>query len=173
MGECFQWRAHGQCSKGDPRSFSHDTQASGNSGAGQRREGRSSSPAPKSKAKQTDGEKGDKAESFYVNLDCWDRNTPSNSPRAPGAKSKFGTERSHREELFKSVNYHERSPCAPKFEERALEETLQQERCARRVPWRTWRKMSTSSNIRVKLRFGASMHMLSKKDLSSDELDTV
>ena len=70
-----------------------------------------------------------------MNLDCWDRNTPSNSPRALGAKSKFGTERSHREDLFKSVNYHERGPCAPKFEERALEETLQQERCARRVPW--------------------------------------
>ena len=24
MGECFQWKAHGQCSKGDSCSFSHD-----------------------------------------------------------------------------------------------------------------------------------------------------
>ena len=30
---------------------------------------------------------------------------------------------------------HERSPCAPKFEERSHEETVHQERCARRVAW--------------------------------------
>ena len=30
---------------------------------------------------------------------------------------------------------HERSPCAPKFEERSQEETLHQERCARRAAW--------------------------------------
>ena len=40
VGECFQWKAHGQCSKGDSCSFSHDTIASGNSGEGQRRTGR-------------------------------------------------------------------------------------------------------------------------------------
>ena len=34
--ECFQWKVHGQCSKGDSCSFSHDTQASGNRGGGQR-----------------------------------------------------------------------------------------------------------------------------------------
>ena len=28
--ECFQWKAHGQCSKGDSCSFSHDIQDSGN-----------------------------------------------------------------------------------------------------------------------------------------------
>ena len=58
VGECFQWKAHGQCSKGDSCSFSHDTQNSGNRGQGQRRKGRSSSPASHSKAKkkQTDGE---------------------------------------------------------------------------------------------------------------------
>ena len=53
VGECFQWKACGQHSKGD--SCSHGTQASGNSDACQRRKGRSSSPAPNSKAK-TDGE---------------------------------------------------------------------------------------------------------------------
>ena len=30
---------------------------------------------------------------------------------------------------------HKRSPCAPKFAERSQEDTLQQERCARRVAW--------------------------------------
>ena len=52
VGECFQWEAIGQCSKGDPCSFSHDP-ASGNR-RDQREEGQSSSPAPKAKA-QTDG----------------------------------------------------------------------------------------------------------------------
>ena len=55
-------KAHGQCSNGDPCSFSHDTMASGNSGAGQRRRGGSSSPASHSKAKQKDGEKVNKEE---------------------------------------------------------------------------------------------------------------
>ena len=34
VGECFQWKAQGQCSKGDSCRFSHDKQASGNSGGG-------------------------------------------------------------------------------------------------------------------------------------------
>ena len=51
VGECFQWKAHGQCSKGDSCSFSHDKIACGNSGSGQRPRGRSSSPAPNSEAK--------------------------------------------------------------------------------------------------------------------------
>ena len=54
-GECFQWKAHGQCSKGDSCSFSHDTVGCGNSGDGQRRKGQSSSPASDSMAKQTGG----------------------------------------------------------------------------------------------------------------------
>ena len=60
--ECFQWKAHGQCSKGDSCCFSHDSLASGNRASSHRRKGRSTSPASHSKAKQTDGEKGDKEE---------------------------------------------------------------------------------------------------------------
>ena len=56
VGECFQWKAHGQCSKGDSCRFSHDPLASGDTGSGQRRKGRSSSPASHSKAKRVDGE---------------------------------------------------------------------------------------------------------------------
>ena len=56
VGECFQRKAHGQCSKIESCSFSHDPVASGNKGKGQRRKWRSSSPASHSKAKQTDGE---------------------------------------------------------------------------------------------------------------------
>ena len=39
----------------------------------------------------------------------------------------------------------ERNPCAPKFEDRTFQETLQQERCARRSMHGTWRKKSASS----------------------------
>ena len=36
VGECFQWKSHGQCSKGDSCSFSHEP-ASGNRGGGSKR----------------------------------------------------------------------------------------------------------------------------------------
>ena len=67
--ECFQWKAHGQCSKRDSCSFNHDLLASGNKRKKSEtkkddrllpkirdKKGRSSSPASHSKAKQTDGE---------------------------------------------------------------------------------------------------------------------
>ena len=60
-GKCFQWKAHRQFPKRDSCSFSHDKIAFGNSGSGQRRKGRFSSPAPHSKAK-TYGEKGNREE---------------------------------------------------------------------------------------------------------------
>ena len=40
----------------------------------------------------------------YVKRENWDQDTPSNSPKAPGTKSKIGKERVHRKELFKSVS---------------------------------------------------------------------
>ena len=52
VGESYQWKANGQCSKGDSCSFSHDP-ASGNR-RDQRRKEQSSSLAPEAKA-QTDG----------------------------------------------------------------------------------------------------------------------
>ena len=42
---------------------------------------------------------------------------------------------------------HERSPCAPKFAERSQEDTLQQERCARKVAWNLVYFFYTSSRI--------------------------
>ena len=55
MGECFLWKAHGQCSKGDSCSFSHDKLVHGDLYGCQRRKGRLSSPAPSSKAKTDEG----------------------------------------------------------------------------------------------------------------------
>ena len=46
VGKCFQWKAHGQCSKGDSCSFSHDRLAQRDLCSVQRRKGRSSSPTP-------------------------------------------------------------------------------------------------------------------------------
>ena len=56
VGECFLWKAHGQCSEGNSCSFSHDKLVQGDLYGGQRRKGRSSAPAPNSKAKTDEGE---------------------------------------------------------------------------------------------------------------------
>ena len=73
---------------------------------------------------------------FYVNQ--WDvginQNTPSNSPNAPDTKLEFKKERGPSRAIIQKCAPHERSPCAPKFEERPHDETLQQERCARKAP---------------------------------------
>ena len=53
--ECVEWKAHGQCSKGDSCSFSHDKQVQGDLHGGQRREGRPFSPALNSKVKSDQG----------------------------------------------------------------------------------------------------------------------
>ena len=87
---------------------------------------------------------------------------------------------------------HERNPCTPKFEERTPEETSRQEEYARKAAWdlasKTFKlkaehKATFYSPVKIKapvlvsksteermfvVDSGASMHMLSKKDLSSD-----
>ena len=92
---------------------------------------------------------------------------------------------------------HQRSPNAPKFEERSQEEREWQERCARGGAWRlaksvfklkeheraTFFSPSESrclpaSTLKPEERefvvhSGASMHMISKKDLSKAEMDTL
>ena len=92
----------------------------------------------------------------------------------------------------------ERSPCAPKFGERSHEETLQQERCARRVardlaeniyklknadkgtfysPIEAMVMPAPTSKSPEEREFvvdsETSMHMTSKKDFCFDELDTL
>ena len=48
--------------------------------------------------------------------------------------------------IIQKCEPHECNPCAPRFEERVQDETLQQERCTRRVAW----DLSTSSKIRIR-----------------------
>ena len=80
---------------------------------------------------------------------------------------------------------HERSPCAPKFEDGSHEETLIQERCARKAAWDLMKNIyklksdkttfyvlgevkGMSTPCYFKREFvvdsGASMHMISKKE---------
>ena len=92
---------------------------------------------------------------------------------------------------------HERSPNAPKFEDRSLEETEWQEQGAREAAWKLAKNVlklkeheratffSPSENrclpastLKPEERefvvdSGASMHMISKKDLSNAEMDTL
>ena len=63
---------------------------------------------------------------------------------------KIGKERVHREELIQKCEPHERNPCAPRFEDKTQDETLHQERCARREAWDLAKSVK---KIRIKLRF--------------------
>ena len=132
---------------------------------------------------------------FFVNLECWDQDTPSNSPKAPGTKSKFWKERVHRRGIIQKGAPHERTPCAPKFQDRSQEETLNQDRCARKAAWHLAvnldnLKSSDKATLHIPgevkgkatpitskrpderefvVHSGASMHMMSKKELSAEE----
>jgi len=92
---------------------------------------------------------------------------------------------------------HERSPNAPKFEDRSLEETEWQEQGAREAAWKLAKNVLklkeheratffspsenrclSASTLQPEERefvvdSGASMHMISKKDLSNAEMDTL
>ena len=93
---------------------------------------------------------------------------------------------------------HQRNPNAPKFEEWSQEETEWQERCAREAAWKLAKNvqklkekdetvffspsenwcLAAPSTLKPEERefvvhSGASMHMISKKDLNSAELETL
>ena len=92
---------------------------------------------------------------------------------------------------------HQRSPNAPKFEDRSLEETEWQEQGAREAAWKLAKSVLNlkeqerasffspsenwclpASNLKPEERefvvdSGASMHMISKKDLSDADMDTL
>ena len=100
--------------------------------------------------------------------------------------------------MIQRTSPHERSPYAPQLEDRSQEETERQERCARGDARRmskgvlklkqqnkatffslleVWCLPAPSVTKPEETEFvvdsRASMHMLSRKDLNSDELDTV
>ena len=101
--------------------------------------------------------------------------------------------------VIQKCESHERNPCASRFEERTQGDTVHKERCAHKAAWdlaENVQKLTnthkasfytpvlaramltpTLVNIQEEQKFvvdsRASMHMLSKKDLSSDEMDTL
>ena len=103
----------------------------------------------------------------------------------------------HRLEWFAQVIPHQRNPNAPKFADRSQEETVWQERCARESAWRLAKSILKSKEKKAAffspsdnwclpaprnrkpeerefvVDSGASMHMISKKDLNSAEMDTL
>ena len=127
---------------------------------------------------------------------CRSQSTVRNSRKLVHFTLKFET-KIFRWEWFFPGEPHERSPNAPKFEDRSLEETEWQEQGARGAAWKLVKSVlklkeherttffSPSEN-RCLLAFkswtwerefvvdsGASMHMISKKDLSDVEMDTL
>ena len=89
---------------------------------------------------------------------------------------------------------HQRNPNAPELEDQSQEETEWQERCAREVAWRLAKNilkfkekdktafyspsenrcLPAPSTLTPEERdYGASMHMISKKNLNSSELETL
>ena len=112
-------------------------------------------------------------------------------------KIEFGKEKGQSGGVIQKGELYERNPCAPTFEERTPEETSRQEECARKAAWdlarkifklKTEDKATFYSPVEIKAPLlvsknteermfvvdsGASMRMLSKKDLSSDEMDTL
>ena len=131
---------------------------------------------------------------FYVNLENWEQNTPSHSPKALGTKLKILERTGPSRGIIHKCAPHERSPRAPEFQE-----TLHQERCAREAAW-DLAKTFTCSRMRTTLRFhvlgevkgkstpiasqrpegrefevdsGASRHTMSHRDLCAEEMDTI
>ena len=113
--------------------------------------------------------------------------------KAPGTKLK-----KIRRGILQKSALHEHGPRVAKFGERSHEETLTQERCARKAAWGSAKNIYNLKNagkttfctpIEAKVTLapsstspeerehivdsGASIHMLSKKESSSEELDTL
>ena len=79
-------------------------------------------------------------------------NRPSKFPRGTWHQIKIRERKGPSRGIIQKCAPHERSPCAPKVGERSHEETLHQERCARKAVW-DLAKIFTRSRIRIKLRF--------------------
>ena len=101
-----------------------------------------------------------------------------------------------RSDIFAPGEPHQRSSNAPKFEDRSQEETEWQEQGAREAAWKlaksvlnfkegdkatffspSEKRCLPASNLKLEREFvvdtGASMHMMSKKDLSDAEMDSL
>ena len=148
-------------------------------------------------SQNSDPKKSVLSESWANEIERFGGTRYKNSHDAPGTKFKFGKEKGQPGGVIEKEEPHERNPCAPKFEERTPEETSRQEEYATKAAWNLARKtfelkagdkatscclveikapVLVSKNTEERMFVvdsGASMHMLSKKDLSSDEMGTL
>ena len=162
LGDCWQWKANGQCSKGDNCSFRHDI----NKRARMTRP----NPSPSSFMQQNERNTS-RTQSVVRHADIRDQN-PSLGMICPGDPQ-------------------QRNPNASKFEDRSQEETEWQERCSREAAWRLAKSILLKLKEKDKTAFfspsenwclpapstlkpeerefvvdsGASMHMISQKGL--------
>ena len=82
--------------------------------------------------------------------EMWHQITPSNAPRARWYHSKTRERKGPSRGVVHKCEPHERNPCAPRFEETTHDETVHQEKRARR----TWRRVSLKlKKMLIKLRF--------------------
>ena len=107
----------------------------------------------------------------------WDQFEEYDSHSLRNVKQVSGKTKDHRLNKHKIKIPYQRSPYALNFEDRSQEETERQQRCARSKAWNLAKKY-TSSKKRTRPRefvvdSGAGMHMVSKKDLNSAELETM
>ena len=132
---------------------------------------------------------------FHVNKENWDQTHAVKFSKDTWHQIKIRERKGPSRGIIQKCEPHERSLCAPKFWERSHEETLHQERCAHRVAWdlaKHINKLKNADNATfctpIEARVmsaptskspeerefvvdsGASMHMMSKKELSSDEM---
>ena len=102
---------------------------------------------------------------FYVNLENWDRSTPSNSPKAPTVLYLF-KEKEKKGSVTggssKSVHFVSTVLAPPQFRERSHEEILHQEGCVRKA-----------TGERTRSRFRCINAHDEQKELSSAEMDTL
>ena len=128
----------------------------------------------------------------------WDQFDEYDSHSLRYVKQVSGKMKDHRLEKYKSQFLNQRSPCAVKCEDGSQEETERLQRCARGKAWNLaknkyklkekdkatfhspseeWVLPAASSEEPEEREFvvdsGACMYMVSKKDVNSDELETV
>ena len=85
--------------------------------------------------------------------EIWYQITPSNSPRARWYHIKTRERKGPSRGVVHKCEPHERNPCAPRFEERTHDETVHQEKRARRVARDLAKSVVEAQKILIKLRF--------------------
>ena len=196
LGDCWQWETNGQCVKGNNCSFRHDMNKRGKSG---KKLGRNSSKRQLSDARQLGCVFQDMTPPKSILRKSTDMPKTIQRVKFKKAIARHTKIRDQNPSLgyICPGEPHERSPKALNFEDRSQEETEWQEQGAREAAWKLAKSVFKlkeheraaffsspenrclpASTLKPEERefvvdSGASMHMISKKDLSDAEMDTL